>query len=38
MSRRVEIAGNILAEVLNYILIAALQAVLFLDVIAPFSL
>ncbi len=33
MSRRVEIAGNILAEVLNYILIAALQAVLFLDVV-----
>ena len=33
MSRRVEIAGNILAEVLNYILLAALQAVLFLDVV-----
>lgn len=33
MSRRIEIAGNIIAEILNYMLIIALQAILFLDIV-----
>lgn len=32
MSRRIEIAGNILAEILNYMILMAFQSILFLDI------